>query len=123
MLLTVGYFFIVYYWLMSFEWMNRAACKGLTHKMFPVKFNDKTYIIEAKKICASCPVSKPCLEYALEFTATEMHGVWAGLTHNQLAREQRKRGMTEFRPTTLSILNQAASGKKRGPKPRNTRGS
>ena len=133
MLLAIGYFFIVYYWLMSFEWMQRAACKGLTHKMFPGKFNDKGYVIEAREICARCPVSEDCLDYALQFVATEMHGVWAGLTNGQLAREQRRRGMTVFRPTTLSILNQgsnprkpyrkAVGGKKRGPKPKNTRGS
>jgi len=90
--------------MMSYEWMDRAACKGLTHKMFPAFHNDKNYVKEAREICRGCPVREQCLDYALEFSAAEMHGVWAGMTGNQLAREQRKRGITEFRPTTLSIL-------------------
>lgn len=112
---------------MSFEWMNRAACKGLTHKMFPTHHNDKTYVVEAKAICDSCPVRRECLDYALEFTASEMHGIWAGMTSNQLAREQRTRGITSTRPTAVSILSGAfdkkppvvkPGGKKRGPKPK-----
>ena len=90
---------------MSFEWMDRAACKGLTHKMFPSEFKDVSYVSEAREICSGCPVAVECLEYALEFTAVEMHGVWAGLTSNQLAREQRRRGVVPSRATIAQIFN------------------
>ena len=73
--------------------------------MFPASYGDKGYYSDAKKICESCPVSKECLDYALEFPALDMHGVWAGLTPNQLAREQRVRGIKPSRPSTSSIIN------------------
>lgn len=108
---------------MSYEWMDKAACKGLTHKMFPAYDNDKNYVTEAKAICSTCPVIEPCLNYALEFSANEQHGVWAGLTSGQLAREQRRRGIKTFRATSLAILalgkekqRRNLGGSKRGPK-------
>jgi hypothetical protein len=76
-----------------------AGCKGKTHLMFPKEHKDITYIAEARAICKSCPVQSKCLEYALEFPAADMHGVWAGLTSRQLAAEQRRRGVKPIRPT------------------------
>lgn len=38
---------------------------------------------EAKRICASCPVKSPCLEYALEVEGRERrarYGIWGGTT-------------------------------------------
>jgi WhiB family redox-sensing transcriptional regulator len=67
--------------------------------MFPKEHKDITYIAEARAICKSCPVQAKCLEYALEFPAADMHGVWAGLTSRQLAAEQRRRGIKPVRPT------------------------
>jgi hypothetical protein len=78
---------------------EHAACKGRTNLMFPKEHKDITYIAEARSICKSCPVQKLCLEYALEFPAADMHGVWAGLTSRQLAAEQRRRGQKPSRPT------------------------
>jgi len=37
----------------------------------------------AKAICASCPVRRACLEYALQIH--EPHGIWGGL--NELERK------------------------------------
>ena len=76
-----------------------AACKGKTNLMFPKEHKDITYIAEARAICKTCTVQKKCLEYALEFPAADMHGVWAGLTSRQLAAEQRRRGIKPVRPT------------------------
>ncbi len=78
---------------------EHAACKGKTNLMFPKEHKDITYIAEARSICKTCPVQKKCLEYALEFPAADMHGVWAGLTSRQLAAEQRRRGIKPSRPT------------------------
>ena len=63
---------------------EHAACKGKTNLMFPKEHKDITYIAEARAICKTCPVQKLCLEYALDFPAADMHGVWAGLTSRQL---------------------------------------
>ncbi len=85
------------------DWFGEAACKGLTNLMFPKEHKDITYIAEARRICSNCPVKGPCLEYALEFPAADMHGVWAGLTSRQLAAEQRRRGVKPTRPTLAQM--------------------
>lgn len=80
-------------------WTHMAECRGQTAKMFPAHHKDTQYITAARKICGECPVRKECLNYALEFPAADMHGVWAGLTPRQLAAEQRRRGIRPTRPT------------------------
>jgi WhiB family redox-sensing transcriptional regulator len=85
------------------DWFSHAACKGLTNLMFPKEHKDITYIAEARRICSNCPVKPQCLEYALEFPAADMHGVWAGLTSRQLAAEQRRRGIKPIRPTLAQM--------------------
>lgn len=80
-------------------WMQKAACRGLTHLMFPKEHKDITYIQTAREICASCAVREECLSYALEFPIADMHGIWAGLTSRQLGAEQRRRGLVPVRPT------------------------
>jgi WhiB family redox-sensing transcriptional regulator len=85
------------------DWFGRAACKGKTELMFPKKHKDITYIAQARAICKTCPVREQCLEYALEFPAADMHGVWAGLTSRQLAAEQRRRKIKPTRPTLAQM--------------------
>jgi hypothetical protein len=85
------------------EWFKKAQCLGQTHLMFPQHHKDITYIQQARELCNACPVSKQCLEYALEFPAADMHGVWAGLTSRQLAAEQKRRGIRATRPTLAQM--------------------
>jgi WhiB family redox-sensing transcriptional regulator len=85
------------------SWFALASCKGKTALMFPKQHKDITYIAQARIICKSCPVKETCLEYALEFPAADMHGVWAGLTSRQLAAEQRRRGIKPVRPTLAQM--------------------
>ena len=82
-----------------YEWMARARCKGETDKMFPKGHKDISYIQQAREMCANCTVRAKCLDYALEFPAADMHGVWAGLTSRQLAAEQKRRKVSPTRPT------------------------
>ncbi|MDA1122515.1 MAG: WhiB family transcriptional regulator [Bacteroidetes bacterium] len=89
----------------SKDWFELASCRGKTQLMFPKEHKDITYIAQARAICKTCPVQKPCLEYALEFPAADMHGVWAGFTSRQLAAEQRKRGVKPTRPTLAQMWN------------------
>lgn len=91
--------------------MEKAACKGMTHIMFPRYFNDKTYDKEAKKICEKCSVKKNCLEYALEFPPQDMAGVWGGLTPAQLMREQSRRKIKPVRPTVAMQIENYRKGK------------
>jgi len=82
-----------------YGWMKNARCRGETDKMFPKGHKDISYIQEAREMCAHCTVRPRCLDYALEFPAADMHGVWAGLTSRQLAAEQKRRGIAPTRPT------------------------
>ena len=67
--------------------------------MFPAFDKDKGYYSKAKAICATCTVTTQCLDYALQFPPQDMHGIWAGMSHAQLGREQRKRGIKPLRPS------------------------
>ena len=66
----------------DWQWRNRAACREVDTKVF---FKLRTE--DAKRICAKCPVRKPCLEFALqEVDAGQAPklvcrlGVWGGLS-------------------------------------------
>lgn len=84
-------------------WMAFANCKNKTTEMFPQSHKDISYILNARAICSECSVSKQCLEYALEFPAADMHGVWAGHTSRQLSAEQKRRGVGPIRPTLAQM--------------------
>jgi WhiB family redox-sensing transcriptional regulator len=64
-------------------WQAKAACRGPQTSMFfpPSHFERKDdkemRESRAKAICASCPVRRSCLEYALRIR--EPHGIWGGL--------------------------------------------
>lgn len=85
------------------RWQDQAACRGRSMEMFPRYVKDISYITVARQICRSCPVQEPCLDYALLWPSTDMHGVWAGKTPRQLAAEQQKRGIKNIRPTVAQI--------------------
>ncbi|MGH9152979.1 MAG: WhiB family transcriptional regulator [Acidimicrobiales bacterium] len=67
----------------------RASCRGPQAAIFfpPSHFERKedkeARERRAKAICQSCPVRKPCLDYALGIR--EPHGIWGGL--NEMERK------------------------------------
>ena len=71
-------------------WQAKAACRGPQSAVFfpPSHFERKdekeAREARAKAICASCPVRRPCLDYALRIR--EPHGIWGGL--NEVERKQ-----------------------------------
>lgn len=71
-------------------WQERAACKGPQAAVFfpPTHLERKeereARERRAKEICASCPVRRQCLDYAVRIR--EPHGIWGGL--NELERKQ-----------------------------------
>jgi WhiB family redox-sensing transcriptional regulator len=87
----------------DYNWRDEAACKGMSSMMFPRYLKDISYISAARKLCKGCPVKEPCLDYALTFPPTDLHGVWAGLSPRQIAAEQQRRGITETKPTIAAI--------------------
>lgn len=67
-------------------WRDQAACKGAsTATFFPVQGGG---VEAAKKVCAHCPVTEQCLDYAL--THHIRHGVWGGLSEPERAHTRRQ---------------------------------
>jgi WhiB family redox-sensing transcriptional regulator len=64
-------------------WRERGRCKGADPEVFYPE-DDEDEALEAKAICAICPVRETCLEHAM--TVREKIGVWGGYT----ARERRR---------------------------------
>jgi len=60
------------------EWTEEAACAGHPTNVFFVDVGQSSNIPTAKAICRSCPVQKPCLDYALR--QKEEFGIWGGAT-------------------------------------------
>jgi WhiB family redox-sensing transcriptional regulator len=68
-------------------WQRLASCRGEDSVFFfaPAYFEKRGEKLAreavAKRICARCPVSRPCLEFAL--ATKETHGVWGGLNETE----------------------------------------
>ena len=65
------------------QWKERGRCKGIDPAVF-YPDDDEDEGLDAKEICATCPVREACFEHAI--TAREKIGVWGGYT----ARERRR---------------------------------
>jgi len=73
-----------------------AACKGADPDLFFGPFTEfvsarQKREVEAKAICARCPVRDACLAYALD--SREMFGIWGGLNEDErraLLRQRRR---------------------------------
>jgi WhiB family redox-sensing transcriptional regulator len=71
-------------------WQIRAACRGPQAAVFfpPPHFERKDEKLareeQAKDICGSCSVQRPCLDYAVSIR--EPHGIWGGL--NEAERKE-----------------------------------
>jgi WhiB family redox-sensing transcriptional regulator len=76
-----------------------AGCRDGTGSMTDLFFSDEIPdIIEAKRICALCPVADPCLEGALD--RREPWGVWGGqlFLNGRVLAQKRKRGRPPKNP-------------------------
>ena len=68
-------------------WMAEGNC---AHEKPTVFFpSDGVGVEVARRICATCPVKDPCLEYALEQRID--HGVWGGCSERERRRILKKR--------------------------------
>ncbi len=65
------------------DWQIRAACRGPQSEIFfpPDGFERKADKLQreaaAKAICRTCPVKRPCLDYAVAMK--DQNGIWGGL--------------------------------------------
>ena len=69
-------------------WTAQASCAKTDPEVFFPSHGDPA--IEARQICARCPVRDDCLAYALD--ADESYGIWGGLDPDErrnLRRRQR----------------------------------
>lgn len=68
-------------------WMARGNCRLYPPAtFFP---SDGVGVDKARKICAGCPVTEPCLEYALAHRID--HGVWGGCSERERRRILKRR--------------------------------
>ena len=68
-------------------WMAAGNCRLYPPAtFFP---SDGVGVDKARKICAGCPVTEPCLEYALEHRID--HGVWGGCSERERRRILKRR--------------------------------
>lgn len=72
---------------MDKAWMARGNCREETPSLFFP--SDGVGVEVARRVCASCPVKTPCLEYALKNGID--HGVWGGASERERRRIQRRR--------------------------------
>ena len=86
------------------EWREEAACLaypavlffGLDDSESPVERRGREE--KAKRICQTCPVLQPCLEYAL--ATREQYGIWGGMT--EVERKALLRARAAGRKTATS---------------------
>jgi WhiB family redox-sensing transcriptional regulator len=70
----------------SWDWQQRASCRGLDASMFFHPENERGRSRrqreeQAKSICRHCPVRAECLSSAL--AVREAYGVWGGLSSTE----------------------------------------
>lgn len=72
---------------MDTDWMADGNCR----REPPLTFfpSDGVGVEVARRICATCPVKAPCLEYALVNHID--HGVWGGASERERRRIARQR--------------------------------
>jgi WhiB family redox-sensing transcriptional regulator len=69
-------------------WREHAACRGMSPNLFHPSRGQNTDTEAAKAICATCPVTDECLDYAL--VNCEMIGVWGGTSERERRAIRRK---------------------------------
>ena len=68
------------------DWMADGNCRHESSStFFP---SDGVGVEVARRICATCPVRTPCLEYALRNHIA--HGVWGGASERERRRIARR---------------------------------
>lgn len=79
------------------DWRSVARCRNVEPRLFfpvGVTGDAELQIADAKSVCAECPVTMTCLEFAL--TTNQEYGVWGGKDEEErrvirrIRRQQRK---------------------------------
>jgi WhiB family redox-sensing transcriptional regulator len=75
-------------WEPDADWRESAACSGVDSDTFFPGSEEEFAANAARAICAECPVSDACLQYALSTNQTA--GVWGGLDSGERRRMRRR---------------------------------
>lgn len=83
------------------DWRGRAACRGVELSLFFGAHRESVAarmrrVASAKRICAVCPVRRPCLEFAQAHR--EEFGIWGGLTETERRQARGRGGKRSRRP-------------------------
>ena len=66
------------------HWRQRSACRDVDPDLFfPPQESAVLVIRRAKAVCAGCPVSADCLDWAVRHPAASEYGVWGGMTERE----------------------------------------
>ena len=90
------------------DWRSRAACLAADPKLFfPVGTTALAgeQALEAKAVCAGCPVRQECLDWAL--VTKQDHGIWGGLDEFERRanrRQVRRHRRSNYRQRSLAHM-------------------
>jgi len=85
------------------HWRQLAACRHADPELFfPVSASGPSLeqVARAKAICAGCRVKRQCLVFALG--TRQEHGVWAGLSEQELREQAREARRSIQMPVQVS---------------------
>lgn len=85
-------------------WLS-AACLGMDDEIFYPESQDPRAGNEARRVCARCPISGACLDFAL--ANREPYGVWGGLDQHERDRLARRVGIP---PPSIILGHQGSRG-------------
>ncbi|HEY1279769.1 MAG TPA: WhiB family transcriptional regulator [Acidimicrobiales bacterium] len=71
-------------------WMAEGSCRNHPPAVFFP--SDGVGVDRARRICVNCPVTSPCLEYALVNRID--HGVWGGTSERERRRILKRRRLS-----------------------------
>jgi WhiB family transcriptional regulator, redox-sensing transcriptional regulator len=96
------------------SWYRNAACQGEDPELFfPISTTGpaRLQLMEAKRVCARCPVLSECLRWAI-VTGME-HGVWGGMSEGErraLRRRIARRRLLKPQTTEVDAAGAAQLG-------------
>jgi WhiB family redox-sensing transcriptional regulator len=79
------------------DWPSRSACRTADLSLFFPSGDDEkpgarvAREAQAKAVCRTCPVRRPCLELALRAGDASQFGIWGGLNEGERIALRRRR--------------------------------
>lgn len=83
-----------------------GSCRGMNPSLFFPDRGDKAGVAAAKAVCAVCPVTAQCVEYALSLPlSVDKAGIFGGLTAQELRRlkQGRNRQPVQWQPRRRTV--------------------